>query len=420
MISMKPSRLVSVASFAMCLLATLCSLAQAQTAARPTVDRIELSFKRDARDLDSFRGVGLWSTAPTFTGAAAQDTVEIRAEGIDASGRASRISPEWVSSNPDVATVSPDKGDDVQVKVHKEGESRLKVTYQGLTKELVIVAQKSGALMMFRIAPPAPPVLNAAAPIDPALKGPKEQLSYAAGVRLAKTLRAQSHEVDADLVAQAIKDVQAGGRTLMNDDAVQATLTGVATELNVTEAVVERKKAADRNKEVAEAFLAENAKKDGVVALPSGLQYKIIREGKGRKPTGLDVAVCQYTGSLSDGTVFDDSRKKKDGAPVSFPVKAVIKGWQEALRLMPEGSEWQIFVPPDLAYGERGVPQGKIPPNAALVFDVELVAVRGPNDAPTPQEKAQKASLTPEQLEALKNLIRTQKIESEPKTETAQ
>jgi FKBP-type peptidyl-prolyl cis-trans isomerase FklB len=349
--------------------------------------------------------------------------VEIRAEGVDASGRPARISPEWSTSDPEVATVSPSKGVDVKVTVHKLGQSKLKITYQAVSKELVLNARKEGSLLVFDVAPVAAPKPNepAVPEMNPALKGQTEQISYAAGMRLAKTLRKQSVEVAPDLVNQAMKDVLSGGPTLMSDEQVQTALMGVETELNVTEAVLERKKLFEKSKEAAEQFLAENKKKDGVVSLPSGLQYKVLKAGEGKRPTALDVAVCQYKGSLIDGTEFDNSYKRKDGGPVTFPVRAVIKGWQEALRLMPAGSRWQIVVPPNLAYGERGVPRAKIPPNATLVFDVELLSVKEPGaPAPLAASAPQKSTLTPMQIDALKKAIQAVGKEAATKAEKNQ
>jgi FKBP-type peptidyl-prolyl cis-trans isomerase FklB len=384
-----------------------------------SVTDIQLSFKRDARMVDSFRGIGAWVTGSNYTGATAQDTVEVRAKGVDARGNPVKINAEWSASDTQMVTVSPAHGDDVTIAVHKAGESKLKVTYQGVSKELVVRAQYVGKFMVFEIAPPSPTKHTGAAATEagPALKSQKEQISYAAGMRLGKTLRKQSVEVDPDLVEQGLKDIVSGGPTLMSDDQVQTALMGVETELNVTEAVLEREKVAKRNQDASEQFLAENKKKEGVVSLSSGLQYKVLKAGDGKKPTALDVAVCQYKGSLIDGTEFDNSYKRKDGGPVNFPVKAVIKGWQEALRLMPAGSRWQIVVPPDLAYGERGVPRAKIPPNAALVFDVELLAVKEPGYQAPP---ASKSVVTPQQIDALKKTIQAQEREAETKSENVQ
>jgi FKBP-type peptidyl-prolyl cis-trans isomerase FklB len=141
---------------------------------------------------------------------------------------------------------------------------------------------------------------------------------------------------------------------------------------------------AETNKKDGDAFLAENKTKAGVVTLPSGLQYKILSEGTGPKPTAADSVVCNYKGTLLDGTEFDSSAKH--GGPATFPVSGVIKGWTEALQLMPVGSKWQLFVPSDLAYGQRGA-GGGIAPNSTLIFEVELVSIKS-SDAAQPGVKA--------------------------------
>ncbi len=387
-------------------------------AAKAAITDIQLSFKRDPRMVDSFRGVGEWAFGNSYQGATAQDTVEARAEGVNAVGKPVKISPEWSASDAEMVTVSPSQGDDVKITVHKAGESKLKITYQGVAKELVVKGQYVGKFMLFVIAPPPPPKPSgpSTTEMNPALKDQKAQISYAAGMRLAKTLRKQSVEVDPDFVREAVKDVLSGGAMLMSDDQVQTALMGVETELNVTEAVLDRKRLIEKNKKDAEEFLAENKKKDGVVTLPSGLQYKVIKAGDGKKPTTLDVAVCQYKGSLIDGTEFDNSYKSKSGGPVNFPLRGVIKGWQEALKLMPAGSQWQLFVPPDLAYGDRGVPRAKIPPNAALIFDVELLSVREPSQPPA-NAKAQKTELAPEVMDKLKKMVEGgNKTDQKPET----
>jgi len=394
-----------------------------QTAIPPTssasVAGVQLSFKRDPRMVDPFRGIGPWVIGSNYKGATAQDTVEVRAEGVDAGGKPAKISPEWTVSDPEMVTISPNQGDDVKITVHKAGESKLKISYQGQSKELVVRAKYVGKFMLFEIAPstPAKPSGPAAMETNPALKDQKAQISYAAGMRLAKTLRKQSVEANPELVMQGMKDVMSGGPTLMSDDQVQTALMGVETELNVTEAILERKKVAEQNKQAGEQFLAENKRKEGVTTLPSGLQYRVIKAGDGKKPTLLDAAVCRYKGSLIDGTEFDNSYKKKDGLPVTFPVKAVIRGWQEALKLMPAGSKWQIVVPSNLAYGERGVPRAKIPPNAALIFEVELLSVKEPGNQAPPVSASAQTTLTPEQIDAVKKALqaaRKEEAETEP------
>ena len=140
------------------------------------------------------------------------------------------------------------------------------------------------------------------------------------------------------------------------------------------------------NKTEGEAFLAANKAKEGVVTLPSGLQYKILTAGTGPKPTASDSVVCNYRGTLIDGTEFDSSYKR--GKPVTFGVGQVIKGWTEALQLMPVGSKWQLFIPSSLAYGEGGEPRGGIGPNATLIFEVELLSIQDKNkDDKTKEEK---------------------------------
>jgi len=182
----------------------------------------------------------------------------------------------------------------------------------------------------------------------------------------------------------------AGAKPLLTDDEAKAAMVALQAEL--------RKKGEEKmlvqgeaNKKEGDTFLAENKTKEGVVALPSGLQYKILKEGTGPKPAATDTVVCQYKGTLLDNTEFDSSYKR--GQAATFPVSGVIKGWTEALQLMPVGSKWQLFIPPDLAYGARGGPGGGIGPNATLVFEVELVSiqpkaeVQAPKPTPAPSEK---------------------------------
>jgi len=385
--------------------------AQSQTIADPTatsaVTGMQLSFKRDPRMVDPYRGIGPWVTGSNYNGAAAQDTVEARAEGVNAAGKPAKITPDWTASDTEMVTISPTQGDNVKITVHKAGESKLKVTYQGLSKELVVRAKYVGKFMLFEItsATPAKPSGPAAMDMNPALKDQKAQISYAAGMRMAKTLRKQSVEADPELVSQAMKDVLSGSPTRMTDDQAKKALLGVETELNVTEATLERKRIAEKNKQAGEQFLARNKGQEGVVTLPSGLQYKVIKAGDGKKPTALDVAVCHYKGSLIDGTEFDNSYRKKNGSPVNFPVKSVIRGWQEALKRMPAGSKWQLFLPPDLAYGDRGVPRANIPPNATLVFEVELLSVKEPGNQAPPVTATAQTTLTPDQIDVVKKAI---------------
>jgi FKBP-type peptidyl-prolyl cis-trans isomerase len=185
-------------------------------------------------------------------------------------------------------------------------------------------------------------------------------------------LEKQSVEFDANLIAQGVKDALSGAKTRLTDEEAKAVLTEVQTEVN-KERQEKMKEASDKNKAEGEAFLAANKSKEGVVTLPSGLQYKILTAGIGPKPTASDQVNCNYRGTLIDGTEFDSSYKR--GKPATFGVGQVIKGWTEALQLMPIGSKWQLFIPSSLAYGERGGPGGAIGPDEALIFEVELISI---------------------------------------------
>jgi FKBP-type peptidyl-prolyl cis-trans isomerase FklB len=168
-----------------------------------------------------------------------------------------------------------------------------------------------------------------------------------------------------------LQDALAGGKMLLSEEEERAVLTELQADMRKKQQE-KMQQAAEANKKEGDAFLTANKGKDGVVTLPSGLQYKIITSGTGPKPSASDSVVCNYRGTLIDGKEFDSSYKR--GQPATFPVSGVIKGWTEALQLMPVGSKWQLFVPSDLAYGERGQ-GGDIGPNATLVFEVELISI---------------------------------------------
>ena len=209
----------------------------------------------------------------------------------------------------------------------------------------------------------------------PALATRKQKFSYALGMNigsgLGANLKKQSVEVDSTLVSQGLKDAMSGGKTRLTEEEAQAVLKEVQTEVQ-KEQQAKVKEAADKNKGEGEAFLATNKSKDGVVTLPSGLQYKILTAGTGPKPTASDSVKCNYRGTLINGTEFDSSYKR--GQPATFAVGQVIKAWTEALQLMPVGSKWQLFVPSSLAYSERGA-GAEIGPNATLIFEVELLSI---------------------------------------------
>ena len=206
----------------------------------------------------------------------------------------------------------------------------------------------------------------------PALTTKKDKVSYAIGADLGSKLKTSSIDIDPNILTRALKDVLTGGKPAMTDDEVRATLTDLTKDLQTKQTALNKEKA-DKNKKDGEAFLAANKTKEGVVALPSGLQYKIVKAGTGPKPTPADTVVCNYKGTLIDGKEFDSSYKR--GQPATFPVGGVIKGWTEALQLMPVGSTWQLFIPSDLAYGDRNAGPD-ITPGSTLVFEVELVSVQ--------------------------------------------
>ena len=203
------------------------------------------------------------------------------------------------------------------------------------------------------------------------LKTKKDKVSYAIGLDMGNNLKKSDLEIDPDILARAIKDVMSGGKTLMTDQEAKETLMALQKEIQAKQQ--ERNKAiGEKNKKDGDEYLAKNKKKAGVKTLPSGLQYKVITEGKGKSPKASDTVTVNYAGTLIDGTEFDSSYKR--GQPVSFPVGGVIKGWTEALQLMKEGSKWQLVIPSDLAYGEQGRPG--IPPNSVLIFEVELISIK--------------------------------------------
>jgi len=209
-----------------------------------------------------------------------------------------------------------------------------------------------------------------------ALKTQKDKFSYALGMNLGANLHKQSVPVDPNIMARGLKDALAGGKTLLTEEEARAAVTAVQNDMREKQQA-KMQVAGDANKKEGEAFLADNKSKEGVVALPSGLQYKVLKEGNGPKPTATDSVVCNYRGTLINGAEFDSSTKH--GGPATFPVNGVIKGWTEALQLMPVGSKWQLFVPSDLAYAERGA-GGDIGPNATLIFEVELVSIQNKSE----------------------------------------
>lgn len=202
----------------------------------------------------------------------------------------------------------------------------------------------------------------------------KDKVSYAIGLDIGRSFKQQSlglDEVDMNKMRMGIEDVLKDAKPMLADSQIQQIMMGFQQKMMAKQDSL-RKVKAESNQKESDAFLAKNAKEPGVITLPSGLQYKVITEGKGKKPDSNSTVTVHYTGTLADGTEFDSSVKR--GQPATFPVTGVIPGWTEALKLMNEGSKWMLYLPPQLGYGERGGGQ-KIGPNAALIFEVELISV---------------------------------------------
>jgi FKBP-type peptidyl-prolyl cis-trans isomerase FklB len=229
--------------------------------------------------------------------------------------------------------------------------------------------------MIFRVMVAALFILAASpagAQEKPALKDQKEKVSYIIGMDIGAKFKEQSVDIDPDILARGIKDGLSGARPLLSGPEAREVMHAFEKELR-TKQEAARKAAGEKNKIEGEAFLAENKKKEGIKTLPSGLQYKVIRPGTGKKPKATDTVTTHYKGTLIDGTEFDSSYKR--GKPATFAVNGVIPGWTEALQLMEEGAKWQLFIPPNLAYGERGAGQ-VIGPQATLIFEVELISIQ--------------------------------------------
>ena len=260
------------------------------------------------------------------------------------------------------------------------------------TKFLIAAGMVSVAALAEDAKPAATPAAAAApvavAPAPSKFSSPKEERSYAIGVVLAndmkRNLTRAGFEVTDETIARGFSEAFLGKNPPLNGDEARRIVNAYASEMRA-KAEEKRKAEGEANKKAGEAFLAENKSKPGVIALPSGLQYKVIKQGEGAKPKATDVVLTQYKGTLIDGTEFDSSYTR--GEPAKFAANRVIKGWTEALQLMPVGSKWQLFIPSELAYGPAGSPP-KIGPNSTLVFDIELVGIQEPQKNTPPPSPA--------------------------------
>ncbi len=205
----------------------------------------------------------------------------------------------------------------------------------------------------------------------PRLKDENDRVNYSLGHQIGGDFKQQGVEIRPELVVKGIQDALSGAEPLMTREEMDKTLMELKKKI-VTAQREELRHAAEENLAKGKEFLAENAKKEGVKTLPSGLQYKIIQEGSGASPKATDTVTVHYRGTLIDGTEFDSSYSR--GKPATFRVDRVIRGWTEALQMMKEGAKWELFIPPELAYGDRGAGP-RIGPSSTLVFEVELLSV---------------------------------------------
>ncbi|MEW6306919.1 MAG: FKBP-type peptidyl-prolyl cis-trans isomerase [Verrucomicrobiota bacterium] len=211
------------------------------------------------------------------------------------------------------------------------------------------------------------------------LKTDKDKVSYSIGADIGRNFKQQELDVNPEAFAAGLRDGITGAKTQLTDEEMMAAIQALQQQMRAkamarASAAAEQSKAeGEKNKKEGDQFLADNKKKQGVVTLPSGLQYTVVTEGTGAKPKADSMVKTHYKGTFIDGKEFDSSYKR--GEPATFPVNGVIKGWTEALQLMKVGSKWKLFVPSNLAYGEEGAGGGAIAPNSTLIFEVELLAI---------------------------------------------
>jgi FKBP-type peptidyl-prolyl cis-trans isomerase FklB len=228
---------------------------------------------------------------------------------------------------------------------------------------------------------------------DMTLKSQKDKVSYTIGIQSGNNLKQQFIDIDPDIMAKGIKDSLSGGKLLLTDQEMREVMTAFQKEMAIKQ-MSQLEAMAEKNKKEGDTFLAENKKKEGVKTLPSGLQYQVLREAKGKSPKPTDTVVVHYRGTRLNGSEFDSSYQRNE--PATIKLDSVIRGWREALPLMKEGAKWQLFIPPDLAYGEKGA--GPIEPNSVIIFEVELISVGQATAAPSqttkPEVKSSKSGET--------------------------
>jgi len=232
-----------------------------------------------------------------------------------------------------------------------------------------ILALGLGGTLLAADQKPAAPTAATSAPAVQ-FKDARDKNSYSLGVNIGNSMKMQGADLNADEVASGLRDALAG-RPKLEEKEVRETLMAWQQELRAKRTAT-MKVEGDKNKKAGEEWLAANAKKEGVKTMPDGLQYKVLVAGKGPQPKPEDTVAAHYRGTLTDGTEFDSSYSR--GKPLTIPVRGVVAGWQEALTNMHVGDKWELYIPGNLAYGERGSPP-KIGPNAALVFEMELLGI---------------------------------------------
>jgi len=372
--------------------ALLASVAVAQEA--PT--SLSILFKQDPRLFGGTYGAQRWLSSPNFTSApqpGTVGTVDVKVRGVDAGGRLVAVAAEWTAADPDMVAVASRPNDEYRITVLGAGESTLVVAAGGVSRALVVRARTVGGAIVVEIRQPAPSEPPRARIPPPApdraaddheesagLPGDRRaRSSYALGLEMGEKLAQASMDLDVDLVVRGLKDAFDGSEALLTDEQQRSALKALRADFRTRQKEA-REQLAERNRLEGEAFLAENRTKEGVVTLDSGLQYRVLETGSGPTPTAEDRVVCHYRGSLIDGTEFDSSYNRHK--PHTMELRRAIKGWREALPLMPVGSRWQLFIPPSLAYGARGGRANGVGPNATLVFEVELLGIRETARAP--------------------------------------